>query len=253
MTRRAFLEKTAKKAGKLLMEHFGGNVHAREKAVKDWITDADLAAEELILKEIRDSRFDAPVLSEEHGGHWKDEDTFWIIDPLDGTMNFAIQNPLFGLNIAYVQNGKPQAAVTFLPYLRELFYAEKGRGAWLNGKKISCPRKPLKQSIVFATFSYASQKSIEDGLFYEERLAKKALRVRNPGALSMGLSYVACGRYGGVVHHAATAWDITAGALLIQEAGGKVTDFRGKPFDPFMPTLCAGNAQNHAELLKAIQ
>lgn len=253
MTRRAFLEKTAKKAGALLLKHFGKNVHAREKAVKDWVTDADFAAEKLILKELKRSRFDAPVLSEEKGGSWKDEDTFFIIDPLDGTMNFAIQNPLFGLNIAYVEKGQAKAAVTFLPYLRELFYAEKNKGAWLNGKKISCPPKPLKDSIVFATFSYASKKCIEEGLFYEEMLAKKALRVRNPGALSMGLSYVACGRYGGVVHHAATAWDITAGALLIQEAGGAVTDFAGNAFDPFMPTLCAGNKQNHAELLKAIR
>lgn len=250
---KAFLQKTARDAGSVLLKHFGKNVHAREKAAKDWVTDADFAAEKLILNAISGSRFDAPVLSEEKGGKWKDEDTFWIIDPLDGTMNFAIQNPLFGLNISLIEKGKPKAAVTFLPYLRELFYAEKGKGAFLNGKKISCPRKPLRQSIVFATFSYASQKSIQDGLFYEEQLAKKALRVRNPGALSMGLSYVACGRYGGVVHHAATAWDITAGALIIQEAGGIVTDFRGKPFDPFMTTLCAGNAQNHAELLEAIQ
>ncbi len=249
---KAFLQKTAREAGAVLLRQFGKRLHVTEKAVKDWVTDADYAAEKVLLSSIAKSRFEAPVLSEEKGGSWKNEDTFFIIDPLDGTMNYAVGNPLFGVNVAFVKNGQTQAAATFLPYLREMFHAEQGKGAFLNGKRIFCPKTPLSQSIIFATFSYASRRTIEEGIFYEERLAKKALRVRNPGALSMGLAYVACGRYGGCVHHAAKPWDITAGGLIIEEAGGKITDFSAKPFNPFIKTLCAGNAQNHGELLELV-
>lgn len=246
---RSFMEKLARQTGAVLLKKFNHRRDVKVKGFKDLVTDADFAAEKLLLEKLQSGKFAAPVLSEESGGLWKDEETFWTIDPLDGTINYAMGNPLFGLNIAYVKKGKATHGVSFLPYLGELFYAEANKGAWLNGKKITCPKRSLAQSIVFCAWSKRSPQTDRQGLKYLERLSHAALSIRDPGSTSLGLAYVACGRYGGYVYNNATPWDITAGALMIQEAGGKVTDFGGKPWHPHLKTICAGNRQNHAELL----
>ncbi len=250
---RKLVEKLALQAGSLLLKKMGQPRQLTEKGVKDLVTDADLAAEKLLLKGIASSRFAAPVLSEEKGGKWKDEDTFWIIDPLDGTLNYAIGNPLFGVNVAYVEKGVPKAGASYLPYLGEIFYAEKGKGAFLNGKRIACPKKPLDKSVVFLAISYRNEALLEKGITLERKLMHSAYRLRDPGSMALGIAYVACGRYGACLNNTATPWDITAGCLMVEEAGGKVSDFSGKKWNPFIKTMCASNSQNHAELLKILR
>jgi len=250
---RAFMEKLARKTGAVLLKKFTQARDVKVKGFKDLVTDADFAAEKLLLQNLQSGRFADPVLSEENGGAWRDEETFWTIDPLDGTLNYAVGNPLFGLNIAYVENGKATHGVSYLPYLDELFYAEKGKGAFFNGKKITCPKRLLAQSIIFCAWSKRSPQKDRQGLRYVEDISHAALSIRDPGTTSLGLAYVACGRYGGYVYNNATPWDITAGALMIEEAGGRVTDFEGKPWHPHMKTICAGNRQNHGELLGQLQ
>ncbi|MBI5225903.1 inositol monophosphatase [Candidatus Micrarchaeota archaeon] len=250
---RAFMEKLARQSGAVLLKKFAQTRDVKVKGFKDLVTDADFAAEKVMLKALQTGRFSAPVLSEEKGGTWLDEQTYWTIDPLDGTINYAFGNPLFGLNIAYVQNGKATHGVSYLPVLDELFYAQAGKGAWLNGKRIHCPKQPLENSVIFCAWSKRSQQTDRQGLRYLEALSHAALSIRDPGTTSLGLAYVACGRYGGYVYNNATPWDITAGALMIEEAGGKVTDFDGVPWNPQMKTICAGNAKNHAALLKTVR
>lgn len=246
------MEKLARQTGHVLLKKFTQARDVKVKGFKDLVTDADFAAEKILLKALQSGKHAAPVLSEESGGRWKDEDTFWVIDPLDGTINYAFGNPLFGLNIALVKNGIATHGVSYLPYLDELFYAEKGRGAYLNGRKITCPKRPLIESLVFVAWSKRSPQKDHQGLKYVEDISHAALSIRDPGTTSLGLAYVAAGRYGGYVYNNATPWDITAGALMITEAGGKVTDFEGKPWHPHMKTICAGNRQNHAELLQTL-
>ncbi|MBI2445025.1 inositol monophosphatase [Candidatus Micrarchaeota archaeon] len=250
---RAFMEKLALKTGAVLLKKFSQTRDVKVKGFKDLVTDADFAAEKVLLKALESGKHAAPVLSEENGGKWSSEETFWTIDPLDGTLNYAFGNPLFGLNIAYVQEGVATHGVSYLPYLEEMFYAEKGRGAFLNGRKITCPNRALEQSLIFCAWSKRTPEKDRQGLRYVADISHAALSIRDPGSTSLGLAYVACGRYGGYVYNNATPWDITAGSLLIQEAGGRVTDFDGKLWHPHQKTICAGNQQNHAELLKALQ
>lgn len=249
---RVFMEKLARKAGSVLLKKFEKTRQLKSKGFKDLVTDADFAAERVLLTELEKGKYAAPVLSEESGGAWKDEKTFWVIDPLDGTLNYAFGNPLFGLNIAYVENGVATHGVSYLPYLDELFFAQKGHGSFFNGKKITCPKRPLDQSVVFCGWSKRNPDLDRQGQKYLVDLAHAALSVRDPGSTSLGLAYVACGRYGGYVYNHSTPWDITAGCLLISESGGKVTDFQGKNWHPHMKTICAGNRQNHDELLRHI-
>jgi len=250
---RAFMEKLARQTGAVLLKKFTQTRDVKVKGVKDLVTDADFAAEKVLLKALEVGKHAAPVLSEESGGLWKDEKTFWTIDPLDGTINYAFGNPLFGLNIAFVKDGVATHGVSYLPYLDELFYAEKDKGAWLNGKRILCPKRPLDKSIVFCAWSKRTPEKDRQGLQYVTDISHAALSIRDPGSTSLGLAYVACGRYGGYVYNSATPWDITAGSLMIEEAGGIVTDFEGKPWHPHQTTICAGNVQNHDELLRTLR
>ncbi|MBI5035978.1 hypothetical protein HZC09_01415 [Candidatus Micrarchaeota archaeon] len=123
----------------------------------------------------------------------------------------------------------------------------------MNGARFVCPKVPAEKSVVFCTWGYSDEKQIKQGERYEHKLLERVFRVRNPGTLALGLAYVACGRYSGCVHNQAKPWDITAGNLMIEEAGGKVTDFNGKKWDPFMKTMVAGNALNHRALLEAVK
>ncbi len=249
---RAFMEKLARQTGAVLLKKFTQTRDVKVKGVKDLVTDADFAAEKVLLKALETGKHAAPVLSEESGGLWKDEETFWTIDPLDGTINYAFGNPLFGLNIAYVKDGVATHGVSYLPFLDELFYAEKEKGVFLNNKKITCPKRPLSQSIIFCAWSKRTPEKDRQGLQYVADISHAALSIRDPGSTSLGLAYVAAGRYGGYVYNSATPWDITAGALMIEEAGGKVTDFEGNAWFPHQKTICAGNKHNHGELLEAV-
>ncbi|MBS0654598.1 MAG: inositol monophosphatase [Verrucomicrobia bacterium] len=206
------------------------------------VTEVDLAAEKAIIGTVQ-SRFpDHAILSEEQGYTAGTDSPFlWIIDPLDGTFNFAHNVPLFAVSIAVAYKGELIVAVVYQPETNELFTAQKGEGAYLNGKKLSVSKRHNIGEALLGT-DISSQ---------YHRIGNSKGILRSLGAAVLGLSYVAAGRYDGYWVPGLQPWDIAAGKLLVEEAGGIVTKLDGKPYADFVPaSLCASNRLLHDAILK---
>ncbi len=240
----------AEEAGGILLGHLGHVRGLRLKASKNPVTAADLAAERCIRRLLH-SRFpDIGFLAEEGGGVRSRGDR-WIVDPLDGTVGFIAGLPFFGVSIALERRGTIEAGVILLPRLGELFVAERGRGAWLDGRRLRVSRTADLADCVIALWH-------DDTVWRDrplrERIARLALRVRSLrifGA-AFSLAYVAAGRLDGYWEQSACPWDVAAGALLVSEAGGRVTDGKGNPFEPEHPTILATNGRIHRRLITAL-
>ncbi len=219
------------------------------------VTDADKACEELILKTIRSNFPDHSILSEEAGAFDGPGDYKWIIDPIDGTSNFAHGIPLFAISIAIVHKGKPIIGVVDIPGLNENFWAQEGKGAYRGNQRIHVSKVDSLQKALMATgFSYDRQsprfkKNVE--LF--EELYKPSLGVRRVGSAVMDLCFTACGRYDAFWEYDLQAWDIAAGKIIVEEAGGMVTNMDGSPLNPKLKSLLASNGVMHSELIRILK
>ena len=225
------------------------------KQPNDFVTEVDRAAEAAIVETLREAYPQHGILAEESGasggagGEWQ-----WIIDPLDGTTNFIHGLPQYAVSIALARNGTVEQAVVFDPNRNELFTASKGAGAFLNDRRIRVSRRDrLQEALVGTGFPYRAFDHIDAYLDIFKELTRRTAGLRRPGAASLDLAYVACGRYDGFWEFGLSPWDMAAGALLIGEAGGLVSDLRGESGWLESGNIVAGTPKVFAPLLGIVQ
>lgn len=226
---------------------------SNKEGINNLVTEADHASEAAIIKAIHSDFPDHQILSEEAGVLKNESDYKWIIDPIDGTINFAHGIPLNCISIAVEYKGEITMAAVFNPHLNEMFFAEKGKGATLNDKPISVSNQTKAINACLVTgfpYTYINQPNGPLEIF--ERFIRKGVPVRRLGSAAIDLCWVACGRFDGFYEHKLEAWDSAAGYLLVEEAGGKVTDFNGDKFSPYQHRVLATNGKIHEEMLGVI-
>jgi myo-inositol-1(or 4)-monophosphatase len=238
----------ARAAGRILDRWFGRVGRVRLKSARDPVTRADGEAERAIRR-LLGRRFPTiGFLGEESGAAATGPDGRWIVDPLDGTIAFVAGLPTFGVSIALEQCGRLEVGVMLFPRLRELFVAERGRGAWLNGRRIHVSRTSDMARCVVSLWH-------EAGLWRDRRMRERVARigaeVRSVAMIGacFSLAYVAAGRLDGYWERRAHAWDLAAGAVLVREAGGRITGGAGQPFDVDEATVVASNGRIHDRLV----
>jgi Archaeal fructose-1,6-bisphosphatase and related enzymes of inositol monophosphatase family len=251
-----FAIETAREAGHVLLEKFGRKINISKKGEINLVTEADLASEALIIERIKSYYPKHSILAEESGeavviggdGKWK-----WIIDPLDGTTNYAHGYPCFCVTLALEHNSEIVIGITFDPTRNELFAAEKGQGASLNGRRIRVSEtEKLSDALVVTGFPYDFKerpdfaRHLNDFLLYSRG-------VRRDGSAAIDMAYVACGRYDGFWEDGLNPWDVAAGFLLIEEAGGRVTYYDESPFNVYTPPICASNGLIHSQMIEVLK
>ena len=247
---RKFTTALAKKAGNFIYGRFGKIKEIEEKTFKDYVTDVDKKSEKIIVAAIKKKFPGHQILAEEGGEIGKKSDYLWVIDPLDGTHNYIAQLPIYGVSIALSFKGEVVVGVLYFPFFKELYEAEKGKGAYLNGKKIGVFPRPLQESIVF--FDSAFQKERERKLRDFRAVSRGVSKIRTLGCLSFQLAYIACGKAGGCIGWTGKPWDYAAGTLLVQEAGGRVTDFKGRLYSLKDTYVVATSGKVHGQLLNLL-
>lgn len=232
------------------------SVRISQKQINDFVTEVDHAAEKIIIETLLTAYPGHGILAEESGQEYgaKHSDFVWVIDPLDGTTNFIHGFPVYCVSIALTVKGKVEQAVVYDPTRNDLFTATKGRGAFLNERRIRVSRRTkLGEALIGTGFPYRMFDKIDLYLAIFKELAAKTAGQRRPGAASLDLAYVACGRYDGFWEFGLAPWDMAAGALLISEAGGLVSDLRGDNNYLETGNLIAGTPKVFAPLLKLVE
>lgn len=242
----------ATRAGELLREAFNRTKQLRFKeGIHNIVTDSDIASEELIIATIREHFPDHSILTEETGSHETSSPCRWIIDPLDGTVNFAHGVPIFSVSIAAEVSGSIVVGVVFHPMLNELFVARRGGGAFLNGSPIrvsDCER--LADAFLVTGFPYNITSFPEFRDWHFSELVRRGIPIRRLGSSALDLAYVAAGRFDGFWEVGLNPWDIAAGVLLVEEAGGTVTNYDGSPHTLHSRTIVATNGKIHREFIE---
>jgi myo-inositol-1(or 4)-monophosphatase len=246
----------ARAAGEGLRQDFlaVSSLDVARKIGPDPVSAADLRAEATLRDMLAAARPEYGFLGEEGGlVQGVDEGFTWIVDPLDGTANFLCGLPLFAVNVALVTGGKVIAGVTHLPMLDETFWAERGGGAWLNGMPIHVSgQSDLLRSILAVGIPFAGKPRHAQFVAEMERLTPRVLGLRRLGAAAVDMAYVACGRFDAYWEQSLNAWDMAAGVVIVEEAGGVVTDTLGRPIDLFGGTVLASTPQLHPDILEAL-
>jgi len=241
--------RAARTAGELLKKKLSEPRHVRHKSEIDLVTDADEESEAAIVEAVRRSFPGDSVIAEEGTVHRADAPRRWLIDPLDGTTNFAHGYPFFAVSIALEIGGAVQVGVVHAPGLGETFWAERGQGAWLNGTRLTVSRTTrLGESLLCSGFPYERAQQ-EQVMPLWARAVLAAQGVRRDGSAALDLCYVAAGRFDGYFERGIHAWDIAAGILAVEEAGGTVTSYNGGSHDLWMNEVVATNGHIHPELL----
>ncbi len=235
----------ARKAGEGLMRRRAGlkDLHVDDKGRGDFVSIADFEAEDTIRKALSSFAPSYGFLGEEGGRSGGGDELTWIVDPLDGTTNFLWGTPLFGMNLALARGSDVLAAVINLPALNELYWCEKGEGAFLNGEPIHVSsRARIADSVIAVGIPHAGKAG--HPRFHAEfaRLTTQSMGMRRTGAGSVDMSFVASGRFDAYFERVVTPWDMAAGAALIIEAGGVAKSADGGPLDLYGETVCAGPA-----------
>ncbi len=249
-----FLAEIARGAGAIHMKFFRKKFKITEKPGAGVVTEADFQSEAYLLKKILKAFPESDVITEESGLHKKEGSRWkWIIDPLDGTSNFAHGFPWFCVSIGVERDGQLVAGAIYHPVLKELFLAEKGKGAYLHvGNKKERMRvskvAKLEHALLGTGFYYFKGVELDREVERFGRMSERAQAVRRPGAAALDMAYVACGRYEGFWERGLSAWDVAAGFVLIQEAGGCVTDYEGKPVSVRDSEVLASNGHLHNAL-----
>jgi myo-inositol-1(or 4)-monophosphatase len=233
------------------------HLQVTSKRQSDFVTEVDRAAEAAIVDVLREAYPDYGILAEESGetaGRNGGADYQWIIDPLDGTTNFIHGFPQYAISIALAHRGQVTQAVVYDTNRNELFTASKGGGAFLNERRIRVSKcLKLEEALIGTGFPYRAFEHIDSYLGIFRELTQKTAGLRRPGAASLDLAYVACGRLDGFWEFGLSPWDMAAGALLISEAGGLVGDLAGEPNHLDSGNIVAGNPKVFAQLLQVVQ
>lgn len=218
------------------------------------VTEIDRGSEEIIINKIRRKYPDHDFLAEESGSHERGSDYRWIIDPLDGTLNFAHGIPLYSVSIGLEVKGELVLGIVYEPNLGELFTAEKGRGAFLNENPIRVSKiSTLIESLMVTGFPYTIQQNPDNAIQHFVNFLMKAQGVRRIGSAAVDLCYVACGRFEGFWEVALSPWDMAAGVLIAREAGATFTDFHGRPSNVYTKQVLVTNGLIHDKALEVLK
>ena len=242
-----------KKAGQILLKEYNNfdRERIKLKSHHEILTRADLLSEEAIIKEIRKYFSSHQILSEESGKTKSDSEYLWIIDPLDGTTNFSIHNPLWSISLAVAYRAEIILGIVFAPFLDEMYVAEKNKGAKLDNKKIRV--SSTEKGKIINTFCHGrEEKYVKKAIKYYSYQKMHELDCRQLGSAAIELAFVAAGRIESIMIPGANPWDVAAGVLLVREAGGRTTDFNGKDWNLDSPGIVASNGKVHNEILKVI-
>jgi myo-inositol-1(or 4)-monophosphatase len=251
-----FLREIILKAGERLKRHYGRvrTIHYKAGAATNLVTNADRDIEEFIKSRIHRKFPDDSILAEESPVENKTSGRKWIIDPVDGTTNFAHGLPIFCISIGVEENGILTAGAVYNPVTAELFFARRGKGATLNGRKIHVSAaRSLRRSLLVTGFPYDVHTRPERSLPFFNVMIQHAQGVRRLGSAAIDLCYVAMGRFDGFFEVHLNAWDTSAGVLILREAGGIVTNFEGDEFSIYGRELAASNGKIQKEMLELIQ
>jgi len=243
----------ARQAGNVLREGYGKVQHIQHKGAIDLVTEFDKRSEEMILPSIQKEFPGHAILAEESGHHYSDSEYQWVIDPLDGTTNFAHGIPIFSVSIALLKMDSPVAGVVYDPLRDELFLAEAGRRATLNDQPIKVStRVELGQAILSTGFPYDIQTNPQNNFPQFVHLQRRTRAVRHLGSAALDCAWTAMGRLDGYWEFGVKAWDVGAGALIVREAGGRVTTVEGD--ENFLSTnsIVVSNGLLHEQLLRRL-
>ncbi len=247
--------KAARRAGSIITRASEdvGSLKVRSKTFNDFVSEVDHASERAIIEILQDAYPDHGFLGEESGTSNSEADNIWIIDPLDGTTNFLHGFPQYSISIALQQQGVLTQAVVYDPNRNDLFTATRGRGAFLNDKRIRVSnRTKLQECIIGTGFPYRDFQHMDAYMGMFKDMIKKTSGLRRPGSAALDLAYVAAGWFDGFWEINLSKWDIAAGALLIQEAGGIVGDFEGNESWIDTGNIVAGNPKVFAQMLQTL-
>ncbi|MBW2466619.1 MAG: inositol monophosphatase [Deltaproteobacteria bacterium] len=242
----------AKHAGGVLLERFEKPHQIQHKGSIDLVTEADLASEELILEILQKNLPGIKILSEESFSSYSSlqDEPIWIIDPLDGTTNFAHNFPWFSVSIAFYDKGGSQVGVIYCPTSDEMFCSTSDGGAWLNDQRIKVSEvNILNRALVATGFPYDVQERPDSIMAMLKAVLSHSQGVRRPGAATLDLACLACGRLDAFWEVGLKPWDTAAGYLLVEEAGGMLSTFSGEPFSPFNPEILASNSLVHGDMI----
>ena len=253
-----FIVQVARDAGNVLVDRLGRALQVSNKGAIDLVTEADLASEKLIIERIRSHYPRHAILAEESGAsedsgnpsaaEWK-----WIIDPLDGTTNYAHGYPCFCVSIGVERAGKLELGVVYDPMRNEMFAAERGQGATLNERPVRVSKvDDLGRAMLCTGFPYNVHERPDFARDFTN-FTMHAQAVRRDGSAALDLAYIACGRFDGFWEDGLNPWDLAAGVLLIEEAGGRVTDFNGTTLDIYSAKVIASNGLIHDSMRQVLR
>jgi len=248
-----FAVRVAQEAGRLLRDRLGSRIDISLKGAINLVTDVDLASEQLIREAIATHYPKHQVLAEEGGLVETSSDYRWIVDPLDGTSNYAHGYPVFAVSIGLEYRGEMVLGVVYDPMREETFTAERGGGAALNNRPIRVSSTAeLGSSMLSTGFPYDIKTSRLTNLDHWANFALRARALRRDGAAALDLCYLACGRFDGFWELNLGPWDTAAGAVIALEAGARVTDFAGNTFSVYKPEIIASNGLIHDSMMAVI-
>jgi myo-inositol-1(or 4)-monophosphatase len=249
-------EQMARTAGQIQRARYETalDIHTKTASI-DLVTEVDRACEAVIVETLRAQRPEDAVLAEEGSGDDRPGATWrWVIDPLDGTMNYAHGYPRFCVSIGVQRDGEPALGVVYDPLLDELFSAQRGEGAQLNGRRLRVSEEDdLGRALLATGFAYDVHRSQEDNLNHFARFVKAARGLRRDGSAALNLCYVAAGRFDGFWELKLHPWDVAAGNLIVEEAGGRVSDFSGAPCSGSGRETLASNGHLHDAMLRLLR
>jgi len=247
--------KLAEKAGEIQLKGFGREHNLEYKIGSDIVTEVDKACEKLIVSGLMKNFPSHDILAEEGTGPRKTSPWRWIVDPLDGTSNFAHTYPHFAVSLALEYEGEVILGVVFDPNRNEMFTAEKGAGAFLNNRRIKVSSTDtLKKALLDTGFAYnESEEEKELNIKHFINFLREAHAIRRDGAATLDFCYVACGRFDGFWELFLKPWDVAAGSIIVKEAGGEVSLFNGALFDIYKMEVLASNGKIHNDMMQILK
>jgi myo-inositol-1(or 4)-monophosphatase len=250
----AVARNAAQMAGKLLKENIHGTREIKHKGEIDLVTEMDTRSERVVVEMLRTAFLDHNIIAEEETNIRNGSDFTWIIDPLDGTTNYAHGYPCFSVSIALEQNGEIVLGVVYDPMRNEMFSARKGEGADLNGRPIRVSDVDrLINSLLATGFPYDRKANGKNNIEYFENMLMASQEVRRDGSAALDLCSVACGRFDGFWELKLKSWDVAAGSLIVGEAGGMVSDLSGSKFNIHDGDILTSNGNIHDQMLDILR
>ncbi len=249
----SFAKRIAREAGSILRENFGRDIEIRHKGQIDLVTEVDLMSENFLREQIAIHYPKHQILAEESGLSETTSDYRWIVDPLDGTTNFAHGYPFFSVVVALEYQKEIVLGAIYDPIRDEMFAAERGQGATLNERPLRVSKTPsLDKALLVTGFPYNVRSSPQKNLDHFSDFLDVAQAIRRDGSAALDLCYVAASRFDGFWELNLAPWDMAAGSLIVAEAGGTVTAFNGEPFSSYVPEILATNGLIHDEMVAVL-